>query len=255
MVNADYGLMELEKKTLEFYVFNREVNVKEKGYIQKELSDGRYAVGRVTSSNIVDRILRALRIKKGGLELKTQDFLLKKPMDNQTKEKIKEEVLTRKCDVCEDPTEYEVCFVMYRNPLFRRHHIYNRRACLEHINGVIDRGRKMWYVIKRGSIYHFSDVKVLGRVKYNQKEKKFISCPSIIEEIRPEGSLLSFGGLVYRFNRENGLLEIGDKQLFEMISDNISGELWKGVNIEIILSNVDRPIMLNNVKKIIYTEE
>lgn len=257
-IQADYGLINIgNKQNLEFYVFDKEINIRGgRQNIQKKLSDGRYAVGGYYFSNLGDNIVRKLKIKKGGLELKTeQEFKLRKPLDEPTKEKIKDELLTARCNICKEPTSYQIDFTAFRDP-FGGSIGYTKYACEEHINESIERENKPWDVRKRESIYYFSDGRALGRVKYDKDSKKFIPVPSVIPECQPPASSLSINGeLIYRFDQITGLLEVGDEQMAEEFRDRLSGDFWKGAEIEIMLPFADRPIKLVGVKEIKYSEK
>src|SRR3989344_4835713 len=134
-VYANYGLIHLSRKTnMEFYVFDKEVDViSGKFSIQQKLSDGRYAIGGIYFSGLGDKIARRLKLKKGGLEIKTeQELKLRKPLDKETKEKIKDELLTTRCDICNKPTQYKINFTTFRDP-FGGGGGYIKHACEEHI--------------------------------------------------------------------------------------------------------------------------
>lgn len=154
-VQADYGMItEIgARNPLEFYVFDEEIEVSGKFNIQQKLSDGRYAVGGIDFRGLGNKIARAFRIRKGGLEIKTEpEFRLRKPLDKQTKEKIKDELLTRRCHICNTPTQYEISFVTFRiaDPFSESSGGYIINPCLEHINETIEKeGRKEWYMIPK----------------------------------------------------------------------------------------------------------
>lgn len=92
---------------------------------------------------------------------------------------------------------------------------------------------------------------------YDSKNKKFIPCPSIREEpVQPSNQSLSMGGkLLYRFDQDTGLLEVGDEKLAAEIREQVSGDFWKGANIQIMLPFAKEPVELSGVKEIRYSKK
>lgn len=256
---ADYGSIPLGAKTrFDFYIFERKVELGGGRFnLQNSLSDGRFVIGAISTNRWQDKFQRFLR-HRPSIEVEIKEpFRLRRPADEATKGQIVEELLTRRCGDCNEPTRYELSFVTFRGP-FGGGAGYIILACLAHLNEAIKREGRDWTVFEGENTLQFGGyTRVLGRARYNAATEQFeqvLVGPPVEQPVLEEMSFSVSDEPVYRFSRETGVLEIGDHDLFQRLKEQLGEIPEKGIPLVFHLPFAAEPVTLSGVKSIEYAQ-
>lgn len=186
---ADYGIIDIdETRRLDVYVVKGDKDSLDAlgkranhcGLLEKKLSDNRLVIGTLKSKDSLDRLLSSKFLRKAYIgNLRSENFIYGSKIDNETTKKIKDEILTIRCDECNNPGNYALDFVYPLDENVDKH--FYKGSCLDHLNEVIDKNysdrsflkEESWAVTKFDSPSIFSPWKHLGMVKYNEENGRF----------------------------------------------------------------------------------
>ena len=234
-LTAQYGIIKIDpKRRINLYVFDRKIDIPLTGRLDlhSTLSDGRDVIGAVyLRENLTTRIFRKVGRKRTAAHIDVrEDIELTDEIDAATYEKIKDELLTQRCETCRAPTRYNVQFTKerFRDTLEIDTDLtqHNSFACVDHLNEIIEKhDTHDWDVTAHHSLYRFSDAKWLGRVVYDASRRAFartIYHPTIVQKSPDVQIAMNGDHIIYRYNAKTGLLEIGDVYIAEILLERIT---------------------------------
>lgn len=256
-IMVSYGSIPLGGKLdFDFCVFEREIDIFEcVASLQASLGDGRFVVGATSSKSWWKKFFQFF-YQRRFLQIKAKEqFKFQGSVDESTKKEILEKFLTRRCVDCKEPTIYQVSFTTFRHSFGSMG--YSVPVCLKHLNKTIKKENHDWVVYESENALLFGDYKNLGRVTYNHESQRFEQASSgpLVEQVYPESMSFSVDSkVIFDFNKETGVLELGEPNLFDQFKQKLGKIPKEGISIELFLPFSEEPTVLSGVKSLEFAQ-